>query len=405
MPPHSDKIPDWDAQREKIIGLGEASIHKSYYPELRQRLAELLTKNKELEEAYKKLAASREEIQESEARYRALYQDNPTMIFTTTDEGEIISVNRAGADQFGYSIDTLTGNNIHSLGYPEDREGGEEFFSRCRASPGQVFSRELRRMKNDGAAIWVEEHARNITGPDGSSQVLVVCQDITERKQAEEALGRATKKLNLLNIITFTDIQNAMFSLTGYLELEKELLEGEEQKRLHSRQADLVRIILGALKFARHYQSLGLRPPAWYDVTRTFFFGISHLNTLEMSKSVTTEGFEVYADPLLENVFFNLAENVILHARGATRFDLGYEEGPEGLILVFSDNGPGVPADMKERIFQRRDDNKKGMGLFLTREILSITDISIAETGVPGEGARFEIHIPRGAYRYTAPRT
>ena len=52
MKKHSDEIPDWEAQRNKIIGLGETSIRKSYYPELQQRIQELEKKNRELEEAY-----------------------------------------------------------------------------------------------------------------------------------------------------------------------------------------------------------------------------------------------------------------------------------------------------------------------------------------------------------------
>jgi signal transduction histidine kinase len=55
---------------------------------------------------------------------------------------------------------------------------------------------------------------------------------------------------------------------------------------------------------------------------------------------------------------------------------------------------------MKEKIFDRRYEEKKGMGLFLSREILSITGISIRETGEPGTGARFEIFVPEGTYRF-----
>ena len=56
---------------------------------------------------------------------------------------------------------------------------------------------------------------------------------------------------------------------------------------------------------------------------------------------------------------------------------------------------------MKDKIFDRRFEEKKGMGLFLCREILSITGISICETGEPGMGARFEIFVPEGTYRIT----
>lgn len=103
---------------------------------------------------------------------------------------------------------------------------------------------------------------------------------------------------------------------------------------------------------------------------------------------------------MLENVFFTLTENVILHGKGADSLSLYYTRTPDGLDLVFEDNGIGIPDQMKENIFERRYEEKKEMGLFLSRESLSITGITIKETGNEGSGARFEIHVPKGGYRF-----
>ena len=59
----------------------------------------------------------------------------------------------------------------------------------------------------------------------------------------------------------------------------------------------------------------------------------------------------------------------------------------------------GFRSQIKRRIFERGFGNNTGLGLFLSREILSITDITIRETGEPGKGARFEINVPREKYR------
>jgi signal transduction histidine kinase len=69
-------------------------------------------------------------------------------------------------------------------------------------------------------------------------------------------------------------------------------------------------------------------------------------------------------------------------------------------VLTCEDDGFGIPADVKEKIFNRQHSAGSGLGLFVSREILSITGISIRETGIPGKGARFEIRIPKGAYRF-----
>ena len=67
--------------------------------------------------------------------------------------------------------------------------------------------------------------------------------------------------------------------------------------------------------------------------------------------------------------------------------------------LIVEDNGVGIPADAKEKIFRREYFKHTGFGLFLTREILAITGFSIRENGTPGTGARFVIHAPKGMFR------
>jgi signal transduction histidine kinase len=68
-------------------------------------------------------------------------------------------------------------------------------------------------------------------------------------------------------------------------------------------------------------------------------------------------------------------------------------------VVVFEDNGTGIAAAEKERIFERGYGKNTGLGLFLAREILALTGIAIRETGVPGTGVRFEIVVPEGVYR------
>jgi hypothetical protein len=62
MNEHSDEQPDWEAQRNRIIGLGETSFRKSYFPELQQRIRDLEKKNRELAQAYANQTAIEEEL-------------------------------------------------------------------------------------------------------------------------------------------------------------------------------------------------------------------------------------------------------------------------------------------------------------------------------------------------------
>jgi signal transduction histidine kinase len=71
-----------------------------------------------------------------------------------------------------------------------------------------------------------------------------------------------------------------------------------------------------------------------------------------------------------------------------------------GITILLGDNGGGIPAGEKEQIFEWEYKGHCGSSLFLAREILSITGISIAETGAPGTGALFVITVPNGGYRF-----
>ena len=124
-------------------------------------------------------------LRQSEELYRSLYHDNPSMFFTLDLEGRVISVNQFGADQLGYPVEELTGQSILRIISTDDQPVVIEQIKTCLSSPGKVLNSQMRKIKKDGTIIWVEESARIIRGNEGSFQVLLVCQDITERKQAE----------------------------------------------------------------------------------------------------------------------------------------------------------------------------------------------------------------------------
>lgn len=221
-----------------------------------------------------------------------------------------------------------------------------------------------------------------------------------ELSRIQRALEQARKKLNLLNTVTFQDIRNAVFSLSGYLELDHDLQSSSKIKGYTEQEKQIIQDISSTLEFARMYQDMGISPPRWHNVKHAVLYAISHLDMSMIARKDDLDGLEIYADPLLEKVFYKLAENVLVHGQSVTEISLTYEETPEGLILVFEDNGIGIPDSEKEKIFSKGYGSQKGMGLFLAREILGITGITIKETGKEGEGARFEMLVPKGAYQF-----
>jgi signal transduction histidine kinase len=102
---------------------------------------------------------------------------------------------------------------------------------------------------------------------------------------------------------------------------------------------------------------------------------------------------------MLIKVFYNLIDNTLRHGEKATEFRLSHAEEKEGLKIIYEDDGVGIAGERKKDLFVRGVGSATGFSLFFVHDILEISDMTIHETGVPGEGVRFEISVPRGLYR------
>ena len=129
----------------------------------------------------------------SEGRYHDLYENMPVMYFEMDARGDVVSVNRFGAEQLGYEPSELIGNSVLNVFHEDDRADVEKQFGSL-IETGGVASWEFRKRRKDRSVLWVRETARTIRTAEGAIEVMVVCQDITARKQAEEK-GRAAERL------------------------------------------------------------------------------------------------------------------------------------------------------------------------------------------------------------------
>lgn len=227
--------------------------------------------------------------------------------------------------------------------------------------------------------------------------------DITERRVMECAAQEANRKLNLLNSIIRHDLLNQITVLQGYLEIVR--MDNAGFPYL-GRLVETTERLRRLAEFTRDYQELGVRGPAWHAVGK----GIGHAFAQRSPTGIAFEAevdpaLSILADPLLERVFYNLVDNTVVHGEDATKIRFSVAKSEDGITLIYEDDGVGVPVADKEEIFRRGAGKHSGLGLFLSREILSLTGLAIRETGVPGEGARFEIAVPKGRFRYarTAP--
>lgn len=226
-------------------------------------------------------------------------------------------------------------------------------------------------------------------------------QDITERKKVEDALRLANRKLTLLSSVTRHDIRNQLTALDAFFEIsEKTLTDPTKTSEFIEREKRISKNIARQIRFTREYEKLGVQSPIWQNVDKRVRQATAGLSIQNIAIDVGIPDLEVFADPLLEKVFYNLIDNALRYGGvRMTTIRISSQESGSGLLISVQDNGVGIPAGDKARVFDRGFGKNTGLGLYLAQEILSITGITITENGEPGKGARFEIAVPKGLYR------
>jgi signal transduction histidine kinase len=224
--------------------------------------------------------------------------------------------------------------------------------------------------------------------------------DISDIQMAQDTLKLANKKLNLLADITRHDIRNKLTVLGGYLELVREHPREPDYTMYIRKIHELLGNISENIEFTKLYQNLGVAAPDWQNVHDMFFHACARIDIGKICVQSDTGDLDIFADPLLERAFRNLAENAVQHGGNVTTIRISARESRDGVTITIEDDGTGVPPSDKIQIFSKGYGKNTGLGLFLVREILSMTGISIHENGEYHKGARFELFAPRGVYRY-----
>jgi PAS domain S-box-containing protein len=222
--------------------------------------------------------------------------------------------------------------------------------------------------------------------------ILGIGEDVTE-----ETLSM---KIDLLFSITRRDILDQLSIIVNSLERAQLKSSREAMQTFFDKTLESIESIRNQMTFVRSLQDIGITSPTWQSVKKTFWEAVmlNPSNTIDIR--VEMDDIELYADPLLPRVFYNLLANSIQHGdHQLTKIRLYVQKTGESLILIYEDNGKGIPLDEKEKIFEFGFGTGTGFGLFLIRELLGYTGITITETGEPGKGAKFEIQVPKGKFR------
>ncbi|MDO9323985.1 MAG: ATP-binding protein, partial [Methanoregula sp.] len=293
-------------------------------------------------------------------------------------------LHRRSADIQGTSITSLWNGEV-----------SEEFFDRL-SRDGAVYATETTFSLPDEKTLIVLVSAASLP----ENRAILTFFDITNRVQTEHALKMANDKLNILSHFSADHLHRSVDEIIDTIDDADAHCSDSGIHTYFERIRTLAWNVARQLFLTESYKDLGSLPPVWMSVQRTLETARYPSDDGSVSIRSWTGRLEVYADPLFADVLTHLPENSLRHSEGRVKnIVVTYHETPEGLDLCIRDDGTGIPADRKQQIFEYDAGGSAGIGLFICRQIVEVTGMTIQETGIEGKGARFIIHIPPGGYR------
>lgn len=329
---YDEENENWDNLRDKIIGLGETSIQKSYYPELQKRLGEL-------------------------ERFRSLLDQTNDLIFLLKiPSGRFADVNRSASRRLGYSHNELLKMSVEDLVAKDELEEIQEIFNKLvenrESTDRKTFKSVFKRV--DEAEIPVEIGA-NIVKFDESLYLVMVVRDITERKDAEDKIRASLEEKKVLLREIHHRVKNNMQIISSLLNLQARYINDEQVVDILKESQNRVKSM--AMIHEKLYQSSGLAKIGFRDY-------IKHLATF-LSQSYVVDTERIRINTQVDDVFLDidtaipcgliineLVTNSLKHAfpnKMEGDINIQLKEGSEGYVLKVIDNGIGFPENLDFR--------------------------------------------------------
>lgn len=407
--------PDNGELREKLIGLGEQSIRKTYYPELQQRLAEL-------------------------ERFRALLdQSNDAIFLIRLPSLHITDINDSACRLLGYSRKELLTTSVQELTSEANFESMEQFGTNREFSKKEKVTLITTLTRKEGNSIPVEASIRVAAFEDGM-YLVAVARDITERQQAEAELERhrlhleelvvertaelavAKEKAEAANKAKGTFLANMSHELRTPLNIilgYSQLLQGSAG--LNSEQIDYLetinnsgRHLLGLINKILEISKIEAQKLSLEPATFDFYTFIDELEAM-FKHDAMSKDLELFVqidqqmprfiegdESKLRQIMINLIGNAIKFTdKGAVAVRAAFRRQERDIILLMEveDTGPGVLESDLDRLFQyfeqaesgRKKPGGSGLGLAISREYARLMGGDITVSSVPGRGSIFRL--------------
>ena len=354
-------------------------------------------------------------LEESQKRYQDLIETTGEFIWEMDPQGRYTYCSPQMQELWGIKPESMIGKTPFDVMPPQYRELALQAFLSFGLSPMPFRNLESTAFDGQGRPIVIEingmpffDENKNLLGFRG------ITRDITERKRNEEQqkinykkIQKANEKLQVVGSLTRHDVINKLSSINAHAYVVKKKF-GENPDI--ARAMDTIRLAVEQsnklFEFSKLYEKIGSEELTAIDIQDTFTAAKNLLGTSQVKLTCNCNGLKVSADSMLLQVFYNLIDNSLKHGMHVTAIGLECITNEEEDILIYSDNGVGVPEESKKKIFENAitADGKSGHGLYLVRKIIEEYGWSIKETGTQDIGARFEITIPRGGPLIDMPK-
>jgi PAS domain S-box-containing protein len=339
-------------------------------------------------------------------RFASAFDEAPIGMTMSALDGPYLRANEAFCQLVGRSQAELQAMTFGSLTHPADRARDRELAARLVAGELDRVRIDKRYLRHDGSTVLVEASVALVRDEDGEPlHFLTQVRDIGPERQALQALERSNRELDELAAVASHDLRAPLSVVGGFLELLRTrhgASLGDEGRAFiaHAESAvgGMRELLDSMLRLARHdaHVELELKPVDLRDVAVQALAAVAGTADVRLERLPVVRGD---AD-LLRQVLQNLLGNALRHADPADpRIRVSATATDDGWCVSVADNGPGVPPDARERVFDRfsrgEHHGAAGLGLAICRRAVERLGGQIWIDEAPGGGADVRFTLPR----------
>ena len=421
------------AANQAAIGLQEARLlseQRRVAEELDQRVAErtrqLIIVNEDLRRENTERRRAEEALRESEERWRAVFDNSAAGIALANPSGRFLAGNLAYQKMLGYSEKELRELSFLDITHEDYRDANSELTTELLEGKRQYFEMEKRYRRKDGNLIWVRVHVSLVSGKQITPRfLLVIVDNITELKRAEEALRDAQMTLaHVTRVATLGEmtasiaheINQPLGALVNNANACLGWLSTENLEEVRNSVELMLDDAQRASEIITRIRSLVKKAPPqkdWLDINQTIreVIGLARneiqRNGVALETQLSDDMPLIFADRIqLQQVMLNLMMNAIeAMTQVTTPRELlisSEADDSKGVVVVVRDSGPGLDSKSLERLFEPFYTTKPqgmGMGLAICRSLIEAHGGRLWATTNAPHGAVFQFTLPIGSVK------